>query len=118
MALPVIAGLGAISAGVVSGISAFIASRAAWILAGLGVGFATMKGAQVVLGFIIADMNFVVDSLGSMGGSLPQFGHLGALMLRFTAYVGLFDALNIVIGGYMASYGFVATRVVLRRLQG
>lgn len=114
MALPL---LGGAVAAVVAGLSAFLASRAAWILTGLGVGFFTMKGMQTLAGFVIADMQTVIGALNG-SGSLENFGHVGVIMAQFAAYVGLFDAINIVIGAYMAAYGMVAMRVVLRRLQG
>lgn len=114
MALPL---LGGAVAAVVAGLSAFLASRAAWILTGLGVGFFTMKGMQTLAGFVIADMQTVISALNG-SGSLENLGHVGVIMAQFAAYVGLFDAINIVIGAYMAAYGMVAMRVVLRRLQG
>lgn len=114
MAFPIIGGA---VAAVVAGLSAFVASRAAWILTGLGVGFFTMKGMQTLAGFVIADMQQVIGALNGTG-SLENVGHLGVVMAQFAAYVGLFDAINIVIGAYMAAYGMVAMRVVLRRLQG
>lgn len=102
-------------AGLVSGLSAFVASRGAWILAGLGIGFATMKGMQTVAGFIIQDMQLVIGQINTSGGSVG--GHnVGIFMAKFAAYCGLFDAINIVIGGYIALYGMLAMRVVLRRL--
>lgn len=115
MAFPL---LGGAVAAVVAGLSAFVASRAAWILTGLGVGFFTMKGMQTVAGFVIADMQAVIGALNSAGGSIEGVGHVGVIMAQFAAYVGLFDAINIVIGAYMAAYGMIAMRVVLRRLQG
>lgn len=114
MAFPL---LGGAVAAVVAGLSAFLASRAAWILTGLGVGFFTMKGMQTLAGFVIADMQTVIAALNG-SGSLENLGHVGVIMAQFAAYVGLFDAINIVIGAYMAAYGMVAMRVVLRRLQG
>lgn len=114
MAFPL---LGGAVAAVVAGLSAFLASRAAWILTGLGVGFFTMKGMQTLAGFVIADMQTVIGALNG-SGSLENLGHVGVIMAQFAAYVGLFDAINIVIGAYMAAYGMVAMRVVLRRLQG
>ncbi|ENO80154.1 hypothetical protein C664_00390 [Thauera sp. 63] len=74
---------------------------------------------QTVLGFVVADMQTIIGTLNSAGGgSLDGYGHIGAIMLKFAAYVGLFDAINIVIGGYLAAYGMISMRVVLRRLQG
>lgn len=115
MAFPIIGGA---VAAVVAGLSAFLASRAAWILTGLGVGFFTMKGMQTLAGFVIADMQLVIGAINGGSGSLDNLGHVGVIMAQFAAYVGLFDAINIVIGAYMAAYGLIAMRVVLRRLQG
>lgn len=115
MAIPLVGGF---AAAFVAGFSAFLASRGAWILAGLGVGFTAMKGMQILLGFVVGDMVAIIGALQSGGGSLEGFSHVGLIMLQFAAYMGLFDGLNILLGGYMASYGLIATRVVMRRLTG
>ncbi|NMG45545.1 hypothetical protein GPA22_17665 [Aromatoleum toluvorans] len=104
-------------AGIFSGISYFLASRGAWILASLGIGFATMKGMQTITGFIIADMNTAIGAVNTASGAVG--GHnVGVFMAKFAAYCGLFDALNIMLGGFMALYGMVGLRVIMRKLTG
>lgn len=111
--------LAPIVAGIVTGLSTFLASRGMWILAGLGLGFATVTGLEAVAGIVIADMQAViaaVNGYGGGGGSGGNSYHVGAVMTKLAAYCGLFDALNIVIGGFLASYSLIGLRVVLRRL--
>jgi hypothetical protein len=114
MAIPVI--LAPLVAGIVTGLSTFLASRGMWILAGMGLGFMAVTGLQTVAGLIIGDMVAVVGTLGGMGGAVSADSHLGVIMLQLAAYCGLFDALNIVIGGFVASYSLIGLRVALRRL--
>lgn len=111
--------LAPIVAGIVTGLSTFLASRGAWILAGLGVGMVTVTGLEAIAGVVIGDMQQIiagVQGLGGISGGAGGGPHPGVVAVKLAAYVGLFDALNIVIGGFMASYGLVGLRVILRRL--
>lgn len=119
--MPVPLALAPAAAGIVAGISAFLASRGAWILAGLGVGLFTMKGMQLFIGYVVSDIQgaiTVVQSTGALlsGASGAAGSPFGIIMLKLLAYCGFFDAINIVVGGYMTAAGLVAMRVVLRRL--
>lgn len=107
--------LAPIAAGIFSGISYFLASRGAWILAALGIGFATMTGMQTIAGYVISDLNLAITAINSSSGSVGTH-NVGVFMAKFAAYVGLFDAINIVIGGHMALYGMIGLRVIMRRL--
>lgn len=117
MPLPLLAGG---TAAVVAGLSAFLASRTGWLLAGLGVGWTVMQGMTTLGGYVIGDMQQIIATLnaatGGGGGGSGGFGHLGAIMLALAGYAGLWDAINIVLGGYMTAYGLIAMRVVLTRL--
>lgn len=116
MPVPLLAGGTAV---VVAGLSAFVASRGAWLLAGLGVGWTVMQGMTVLAGYVIGDMQLIIstinESTGGSGGA-GGFGHYGAIMLSLAGYAGLWDAINILLGGYMTAYGLIAMRVVLTRL--
>lgn len=116
MPLPLLAGG---TAAVVAGLSAFLASRAGWLLAGLGVGWTVMQGMTTLGGYVIGDMQEIIATLnaatGGSGGA-GGAGHYGAIMLALAGYAGLWDAINIVLGGYMTAYGLIAMRVVLTRL--
>lgn len=103
-------------AGIFSGISAFLASRGAWLLAGLGVGLVVTKGMQTIAGFVIGDMQQIIATMPTGGGSGTGGINAGHYMIQMSAYVGLFDALNIVLGAFMAAYGLVGLRVILSRL--
>jgi hypothetical protein len=110
-----------VAAAIFGGLSTFVAGRMWWILAGLGVGFATMKGMQTVAGFIISDMQLAVSGITTAAGWVMTGGgggsvNVGLFMVKFAAFCGLFDALNIMIGGFMALYGLIGMRVILRRL--
>lgn len=119
MALPLLAAVpwaAALVGGIVAGLAQFVATRMAWVLAGLGVGWVTMTGMQTLAGYVLADMNLALGAINSGAGGASS--GLGPLLLQAAAYAGLFDGLNIVLGGFMASYGLMAMRVVLRKLQG
>jgi len=110
MALPA---LGLIfGGGIVAGLVQFFASKAGMILAGMGLTFIGVKGLQTFLGYAITDINTVVQFLGSGGGS----SGIGAVMLQFAAYAGLFEGVNIMISGYMAYASLLGVRFVLGRL--
>lgn len=110
MAFPAIGAL--MAGGVISGLVQFFASRAGMILAGLGLTYIGVKGLQTFLGYAITDIQTVAGFLNQGSGS-----GLGAKMLQFAAYAGLFEGINILISGYMAYASLLAVRFVLGRLQ-
>lgn len=101
---------------IVTALTQFVASRAGMILAGLGLTFVGVKGFETFMGFVIADINQVTSYVQSAGGSAGNASGLGALMVQFAAYAGLFDALNIVISGYMAFASLSGLAFTVRRL--
>lgn len=112
MAFPAIGAL--MAGGVISGLVQFFASRAGMILAGLGLTYIGVKGLQTFLGYAITDIQTVAGFLNQGSGSASG---LGAKMLQFAAYAGLFEGINILISGYMAYASLLAVRFVLGRLQ-
>ncbi|QDF97681.1 hypothetical protein CJ010_14655 [Azoarcus sp. DD4] len=108
MAVPLLAAT--FIGGLISGLVQFFASKAGAILVGAGLTLVTAKGLELIVGFMIADFNTVV---GAFSGSST---HWGAIMLKFAAYCGLFDGINIVLAGYMAMAYVKAGRVFLARL--
>lgn len=98
--------------GIVAGLVQFFASRAGMILAGFGLSLIGVKGLQTFLGFAITDIQTVAGYLQGGGGS----SGLGAKMLQFAAYAGLFDGVNILISGYMAYASLLGVRFILGRL--
>lgn len=115
--LPAIPAIGSLFAGgIIAGLVQFFASRAGMILAGLGLTYIGVKGLETLIGFVVGDINTLVSLLQSQAGSVGGSG-LGALMLKFAAFAGLFDGLNIVISGYMAYTSLLGVRFILGRLK-
>lgn len=113
MAIPIISTIGG---GIIAGLVQFFASRAGAILAGLGLTYVGVKGFETFIGFIISDFNLIASTLQSQGGSLAGSG-AGAIAMRFAAFVGFFDALNIIISGYLSFASLIGMRVILARLK-
>lgn len=114
MPLPIVAA--SLVGGIVAGIAQFFASRAGAILAGLGLSFIAAKGLSNIIAYVIADLNTALgmisaSGVGGIGGNLAQVG------LQFAAYAGLFDAINILISGYMAMLSLTTLRVFMARLK-
>lgn len=112
MALPAIGML--VAGGVVAGITRFLASRAGVLLAAFGLTMMGYKGATTFLGYAVDDMRTAVSLVQSMGGT-GQMSGLGAKMIQYAAYGGLFDAINILISGYMAYASIAIYRWILAR---
>lgn len=107
---------GLVAGGVIAGLTQFFASRAGAILAGMGLTFVAVKGMQALIGYAITDIQTVVQFVNAQGGGVGALGGLGGHMLQFAAYAGLFDGINILIGGYLSYASMVGIRVVLARL--
>lgn len=102
--------------GIVSALSTFFANRAGLMLAGLGLTYIGVRGFETILGYVTADVMGMVSSVSSMGSSVASGGSLGSLMIRYAAFAGLFDAINIIISGYMTYASFISVRFILGRL--
>ena len=113
MAFPVVSLSTIFGGAFVSGLVSFVASKMGMVLAGLGLTFIGVKGFETLLGFVVADLNTI---LGSAAGIAHGVTGLGSVALQVAAYVGLFDAFNIVIAGYMSFVSLVSVRFLLGRL--
>lgn len=114
--LPAIPAIGTLLAGgVVAGITQFLLSRAGMILSAMGLTFIATKGLEVFMGYAVSDISTIVAALNSMGGGSGATSDLGAKMLQFAAYAGLFDAVNIVISGFMSVASLVGVRFLVAR---
>lgn len=115
MPLPIVAAsfIGAI----VAGLAQFAISKAGLILAGLGLTFIGVKSLEAFIGYVVSDMTQIINLAQTSGAGAGQASHLAATMMQFAAYAGLFDALNIVISGYMAYTSLMSVRFVLGRLK-
>ena len=109
MALPLL--IPSMAGAVTAGLTAFIASRGAMILAGLGLTFIGVKGFQSVIGYAISGIQGVVSSASGDGGGL------GSQMLQMAAYAGLFDGINIILAAYTAWASLLAVRFIVGRLR-
>jgi hypothetical protein len=118
MALPIVAA--SFVGGIVAGLAQFAASKAGLILAGLGLTFIGVKSLEAFIGYVIADMQQVIalaqQAGGAVGGS-AGVSNLAYQAMQFAAYAGLFDALNIVISGYMAYVSLMSVRFIVGRLK-
>lgn len=116
MPLPVVAA--SFIGGITAAIAQFAMSRAGTIIAGLGLTFIGIKSMEVFIGYVVGDMQQVVGMVqGSGGGGAGNIGNLGAIALQFAAYAGLFDAINILISGYMSFASLSAMRFIVGRLK-
>lgn len=114
MALPALGLL--VGGGVVAGITQFLTSRAGMILAAFGLTMIGYKGLQVFLGYAVTDITSAVSLVQSLGGTAGATAGLGAKMIQFAAFAGLFDGINILISGYMAYGSLLGLRVIAARL--
>lgn len=119
MPLPIVAA--SFVGGIVAALAQFAASRAGLILAGLGLTFIGVKSLEVFIGYVVADMQQIIQLANQAGAAVgsggPAMSHLAYTMMQFAAYAGLFDALNIVISGYMAYASLMGVRFIVGRLK-
>lgn len=104
-----------IAAGVVAGLVSFLASRAGALLAGFGLTIIGVKSFEVFLGYLITDIDALVSMISSGGGGGSGYGALFGYFIQVAAYCGLFDAINIIISGYMASASLIGVKIMLGR---
>lgn len=117
MPLPIVAA--SMIGGIVAGLAQFAASKAGLILAGLGLTFIGVKSLEAFIGYVVTDMQQVIALAQGAGGGGGGAGvsNLANTAIQFAAYAGLFDALNIVISGYMAYASLMSVRFILGRLK-
>lgn len=120
MPVPIIAA--SFIGGIAAAITQFFMSRAGSIIAGLGLTFIGVKSMETFIGYVIGDMQQIVSIVQSAGGGSGGIGgaglaNLAAMAMQFAAYAGLFDALNIVISGYMAYASLTAVRFIVGRFK-
>lgn len=104
--------------GITAAITQFFMSRAGSIIAGLGLTFVGIKSMEVFIGYVVGDMQQIISiAQGVGGGGSGQLGNLAAIAMQFAAYAGLFDALNILISGYMSFASLSAMRFIVARFR-
>lgn len=115
MALPLaLASIGSsIAGGFVAGLVQFFTTRAGTIIAGLGLTFIGVKSFQAFMGFVISDIQLIVSAMPANGGGGSG---IGLLALQVSAYIGLFDAVNIVVSGYMSAGSLLGMKIVMGRM--
>lgn len=116
MPLPALAPIGAsIAGGLIAGLVQFFATRAGTMLAGLGMTIIGVKAFEAFLGYVVTDIQTIVAAINAGGGG--GGGHnITALAIQVAAFIGLFDAVNIVISGYMAAGSLIGMKLVMGRL--
>lgn len=116
MPIPVVAA--SFIGGIAAAITQFFMSRAGSIIAGLGLTFIGVKSMEVFIGYIVSDMTQIIGMVqGSGGGGSGNIGNLAAIAMQFAAYAGLFDALNILISGYMSFASLSGVRFIVGRFK-
>lgn len=117
MPFPAIVPLSTIFGGaVVAGLVQFFVTKGGMILAGLGLTFVGVTGFEAIIGYVVQDINQITSYAGSGGGASGLTG-LGGIAVQVAAYVGLFDALNIVISGYMAFTSLAGVKFIVGRIK-
>lgn len=115
MPLPIVAA--SFIGGITAAITQFFMSRAGTIIAGLGLTLIGVKSMEVFIGYVVGDMQQVVGMVQGAGGGAGNVGNLGVIAMQFAAYAGLFDAINILISGYMAFASLSAMRFIVGRFK-
>lgn len=118
MPLPIVAAT--LVGSIIAGLTQFFASRIGMILAGMGMTYIGVKGMTIVAGYLITDMQGIITWYqsnlgGGVGGQVSSFG---MFLFQLAGYAGFFDAVNIIISGYMAYFSLAGLKVVLSRLNG
>lgn len=106
-------------AGVISGLTAFFASRSASIVAGLGLSFIIAKGLTNITLVIVGDISTVIGWLQSSGGTSVfgvSSGYLGNYVWAMLGYAGFFEALNIMISGMLTVLSYISMKVIVARV--
>lgn len=118
MPIPVVAA--SFIGGIVAAFAQFAISKMGLIIAGLGLTFIGVKSMEAFIGFVISDMQQVIAIANQAGGAVgggAGINNLASQAMQFAAYSGLFDALNIVISGYMAYTSLMSVRFIVGRLK-
>lgn len=95
----------------------FFSTRAGAILLGLGMTLLGVKGFETLIGFVISDFQTLIGYMQGLGTSGTS-RHWGAVMVQLAAYAGFFDALNIILSGYLAYAQLMALQRFFVRLAG
>jgi hypothetical protein len=74
-------------------------------------------GFQTFLGYIVSDMNTILGGINNTAVTAQNKSWIAGYAVRFAANCGLFDAINIVISGYMTAASFIGTKFALTKLQ-
>jgi hypothetical protein len=96
----------------VSAAVTFFASKLPGILTAFGLSFTVYKGLQIAVDKVIAG----VQSSVAAGATITAWGHT-INGLGFLGAAGVFDAINIVLSGYVAIASVKATKVILSQLK-
>lgn len=115
MPLPLAALGTTFAGGIIAGLVQFFASRAGNVLAGIGLTMVSYTGFQALVGYIVGDINYVMSQVAGMGGT-GGGTNLGLMALQMAAYLGLIDAINIIVSGYVGYISLAGFRFVWARL--
>lgn len=115
MALPIIGWtlsgfLWSIGTAIVGGLFKFFASKFGSLLTLFGMGSLTMYGINVLLGYIVDDISYIAEAVASIETGGPTNNSIN--VLEIMAYIGFFDALNIIFSGFVCSIVLSNARVV------
>lgn len=102
------------------GMAFFFTANGLSILAGLGLGYSTYVGIDVIVDLAISQVTQSINSLESqsqvvVGNSGQSFNWAG-YMLKLASYAGLFDALEIVIAGFLVANSMTTFKLILNRV--
>lgn len=110
MALPII---GTTFGGVIIGaLTAFFATKIPVILATLGLTFTVYSGLDIFVGNMISAVQTAISGSGSISVGGHAVDALGIL-----ASAGVFDAVNIILSGYVAVASIKSAKVMLQAVK-
>jgi hypothetical protein len=96
---------------IVASLATFFASRIPAVLMSLGLAMTVYKGLQAGVGYVIQGVQSAAAggaNISFYGTAINGMGYLGA--------AGVFDAVNIILSGYVAVASVKAARVVLAKM--
>lgn len=102
------------------GIAYFFTANGLSILAGLSLGYSSYVGIDVLVDLAISQITQTVSAVDSQSqvvvGNTGQAFNWAGYMLKLASYAGLFDALEIVIAGFLVANSMSTFKLILNRV--
>lgn len=112
--------IAAITGLIARGIAYFFTAKGLTILAGLGLGYSTYVGIDILVDRAVAELLTVMGVIQSqapviIGGAGTAFNWAG-YMLQMASYAGLFDAIEILLAGFLVANSMGTAKLILNKV--